>query len=270
MFTTKEFIVPYLGNTPNPIIHTIFYGETGIGSTCSGIIKDYLKGEKFNCNYNNKYVKSDLYLSCKNQIHFYSIEFPIIKYEVESSKNINAFIKNINVSIVFNGAITYANENSIVKTFYTRPVEYDVITYITSPDGTNYIIDDAECNITISRNPNLFLTNDGIIIAFFKHNAIATFDMKHSIDLGTMIPSPHTINSVERNEHGALYLVSSESGKIEKYYLSFDINFSSPNIIECPNLISNSQMKEMAQQHLEDLKKLPKIDFSSIRKRSNN
>lgn len=265
MFTTEKVTIPYPGITPNLIKHTIFYGKTGIGSTCIEDIENYFKREDFNSEYNTEYIKHGLYLYSLNEIHYYDVEYPIIRYESESSENINAFIKSINVSIVHRGAISYADENSIIKPFNTESVEYDVIIYITTPDGSNYIIDDRECISTISINPNLFLTDDGIIIAFYKRYAIATFDMKHSIDLFKMVNTLYPIYSVEKNKHGALYLVRDE---LEKYYIDFDINFSSPNIIECVNIGSDTQMKEEMKQHLEDLKKEPKIDFSSVRKRS--
>ena len=93
MFTTQEATIPYPGITPNLIKHTVFYGEIGIGSTCTKIIEDYFEKEKFGSEYNTQYIKHGLYLYSLNEIHYYDVEYPIIRYESESSENINAFIK---------------------------------------------------------------------------------------------------------------------------------------------------------------------------------
>lgn len=247
MFTTKKTIVPYPVKASNLIKHTVFYGDTGVGSTIEETIKNYL-GKKFESEYSKKYIKHDKYLCGKNEMYNFITEFPIIRYESDDpeSYNINSFIKSINVSIFSSGVHNFTISNDMVhhQAFYSETIESKVITYITTPNNVNYIIDNSEIRTFMVCNPNLFLTNNGILIAFFKHNIIAFADIYHFVDITKVInENLRTINSVKENEYGALYINATDySGYTDNYYIDLEIDFSTPNVIRCTNIGSDREL----------------------------
>ena len=253
MFTTKRTIVHYPVKTSNSIKHTVFYGDTSIGGTVEETIKNYL-GKNFESKYGKSYIKHDKHLCGKNEMYHFFDEFPIIRYESDDPENgnINSFIETINVSIFTSGVHNYIIKSNgsvgmyLHQAFYSETTESKVITYIKTPNNVNYIIDNSEISTFMVCNPNLFLTNNGILIAFFKHNVIAFADIYHFVDITKVIKGNlRTINSVKENEYGALYINATDyNGYTDNYYIDLKIDFSTPNVIKCTYIGSDVELSK--------------------------
>ncbi|MBR1883688.1 MAG: hypothetical protein IJ809_01895 [Clostridia bacterium] len=235
MFVKRKFNVLYEGRVFDSIMHNIYYGETDIGASDVHSFKKYLDNISENPSEyeENNDVKKDTYFIGRNKLHYFNKECPIITYESESRKNINAIVKRISVSVVISGieASDFSFNSGSPKSIFLQPESDIFISYFTDLYGVNQIIYNYQIHHMLLSNPHVFVTKEGVIILFNRDEIFATIDMINHTPIEIKNDLYDKIRTIEINDDDSISITIHNKVLERKVNLRLKICLNDPDNI---------------------------------------
>ena len=173
------------------------------------------------------------YLS--NMGDFYQItdSYPIVKYYSKNTwppQSLNRFVNSITVTNATGRLFSFNDNHKLEEEIF----EYEVITYITTPEGVNTAVCNDEMCRMLYRKPKLTVTSEGVLIFYTPTALYATLDCGlgnwlEIEELSTAIKNDEIshISHISANKGSTSITFKTRNGKKSTYRLSLTIDLLS-------------------------------------------